>query len=178
MTAGRTDPVGSGASHYSLGMLALFLFLPVRAAIPEVTTDDAGVVRASVVVSATPSEALALLRDPEAMHRLSQDGSTLASTPDGSCFRIDYALDTAVGDVAYTGRGCPTATGFETKLVKSESFRSMTSVWTVREVPAGTEVSYVYQADVALPVPGFIVRRSTQSAITKVITKVAAALES
>lgn len=154
----------------------MFIWLVVRgwAAEPEVSTDDAGVVHARVVVSAPVADVLALVRDPQAMHALGGDGSVLKSTPDAPCFRIDYALETTIANVAYVARACPTARGFKTDLVSSESFRSMSSEWTVQEVPAGTEVVYTYRADVALPVPGFIVRRGTQSAITKMMTRVAA----
>lgn len=169
-----TGPPVGGDSHYGSGMW-LTLFASVFAATPSVTTDDAGVVHARMVVAAPPAEVLALVRDPDALHRLSDEGSTVTNTPDGSCYRIAYALDTPIATVAYTARGCPTPTGFETKLEHSDSFRAMTSRWSVREVPDGSEVSYTYAADVSLPVPGFIVRRSTHSAIAKVMTKVAAA---
>ena len=153
------------------------LLLAAAFAAPEVTTDDAGVVRGRVLVSAPVDRALALVRDPKALNALSEDGSTVTTAPDGTCLKIGYAMENPIANVAYTARGCPTASGFRTDLVQSETFRSMSSEWTVRAVEGKTEITYVYQADVAIPVPGFIIRRSTQSAITKAMTRVAARLE-
>ncbi|MEQ1502338.1 MAG: SRPBCC family protein [Myxococcota bacterium] len=151
--------------------------VPSPAAEPTVSTDDAGVVRATAIVSAPVADALALVRDPDAVHRLSGDGATLTATPDGGCYRLAYALDTAIADVAYTARACPTADGFRSDLTESEAFRSMASEWTVRAVPGGTELTYVYRADVALPLPRFVIRRSTERAITEMMARVVARLD-
>lgn len=155
-----------------------FWIAVATAGAPVVATDASGIVRARAVVSASSSEVLALVRDPSTMHAISGDSGTLTSVPSGSCFAISYHRSSVMGPIAYTSRACPTAQGIRSELVESETFRQMTSEWTVRATPAGTEISYIYQADVSLAVPTFLLRRSTEAAITEMMTHLVARLDS
>lgn len=143
---------------------------------PVISTDDSGVVRATALVAAPPADALKLIRDPLAIHALSSDEGALKSQPDGDCFALSYERSSPFGVVTYRARACPTASGMRSDLVQSDSFRSMTSVWTVKETAQGTEISYLYDADLSIAVPSFLVRRSTESAITKMMARIVARL--
>lgn len=149
-------------------------FVPALAA--EVSVAPDGAMTSTVVVSASAEAALALLRDPLAVHTLSADPGTLRATPDGACTRIAYERSTFVGPVAYTARGCPTESGYRTDLTESASFSRMTTEWRVRPVPGGAEVTYRYDADVTAPVPDFIVRRSTVAAVGDLMDRLVARL--
>lgn len=158
----------------------MFLLSWVAAALagePVLETDAQGVVRGTVVVSAPLDRTLALVRDPARVLAVSGDGGTLRTAPDGDCLVLDYALDTLFADVAYRARGCPTDAGFRAELVESRSFRAMRYEWSARATPDGTELRYEYHADVALPVPSFVVRQQTERALRDTLRRVGAALD-
>ncbi len=157
-------------------MWILAFALAASAAAPAVSTDANGVVHATAVVSASPEKALALIRDPMAMHALGTGEGTLTATPSNACFDVRYLYETTLATVAYTARGCPTATGFRTDLVQSDSFAAMSSEWVVRAVPGGTELAYTYRQDLNLPVPDWMIRKRTEASVTAVITGLIAKL--
>lgn len=147
----------------------------------EAVSDDAGVVTTRALTAASSERALALIRDPALVHRISGDDGVLTATPaselGAGCVRLTYARSSLVGKVAYTAKACPTAAGIRCDLIDSTTFRAMSSEWTVREAPGGAELTYVYHADVALPVPAFVIRRSTEAAVAEMMTRVVERLD-
>jgi hypothetical protein len=145
---------------------------------PVVTTDEAGVVRATAVVEASLPEVLALIQSPEKLFAATrggdEDSSLTTTAADAGCMRVTYNRKTPIGPVSYVARGCPTAAGLRTTLLESESFESMSYEWTARPVDGGTEVTYTWQGRVTLPVPGWIVRKSTENSIRETMGKVTA----
>ena len=152
--------------------VALFVAVasPPAFAAPIVTTDAAGVVHASAVVPAPPEKVLAIIRDPVAMHAISNAGGTLRATPSDPCIDVSYLLENPLVTIAYVARACPTPTGFRTDLVQSDSFASMTAEWVVRPVDGGSEVAYVYRQDLNIPVPDWMIRKRTEASITAMMT--------
>jgi carbon monoxide dehydrogenase subunit G len=150
-----------------------FLSRLASAADPQVEMDEAGVVRATAVVSAPPEQVLALLRDPASLHAVSGDEGKMSAVLNAGCFDVSYELDEVLADVQYTARACPTATGMRSDVVKSNVFRRMYSEWRVREVAGGTELSYEYKAELSLPVPDWMVRKRTKGAIAEMMARVA-----
>lgn len=147
----------------------------------EAVSDAAGEVTTRALTAASAAEALALVRDPLLVHRISGDDGVLTAAPaselGAGCLRLTYARTSLVGKVAYTAKACPTDNGIRCDLLDSSTFRAMSSQWTVRDVPGGAELTYVYRADVALPVPAFIVRRSTEAAVAEMMTRVVERLQ-
>jgi hypothetical protein len=144
------------------------------AAAPVTYVEEAGVVRASVVVPVALDVVVPYLRNPHETVKLSHDGQfTVKDRPDG-CW--DYAFEANYGwiGVSYEALSCPTATGQDAKMVKSESFTEMAFQWSARTVPTGTEVTYTYKAVSTLPVPAWMMRRSTKSSIVGVMERFAA----
>lgn len=154
----------------------ILAFALAAAAAPAVFTDAAGVVRATVTVPAPPEQALALVRDPLATHRLGGGEGQLTATPASGCLDLGYRLDNPIATVAYTAKACPTPGGLRTDLVRSDSFRALKSEWVVRAVPGGSELTYTYSADLNVPAPDWMIRRRTESSITAMMTAVAAKL--
>lgn len=141
----------------------------------QVRTEADGTVRGELVVPVPLSEALAVLQDPLVMHQLSRDGGELRVTPGTACSVLEYELGGMI-PVHYTARGCRTSAGFRTEVVDSRTFKSMVSEWQAQPVPEGTALVYTWKADLAIPVPAFVVRPSTEAAIQRLLEGVAGRL--
>ena len=153
-------------------MWILLATLVAVAADLSVSTDAAGTVHASAVVPATPAVALALVRDPVAVLKLSGEAGTLAAKPTATCYDVAYALENILINVAYTARACQTVTGVRSQLVQSDSFKQMSTEWTVREVPGGSELVYTYTAELNVPVPNWLIRKRTEASIATMMQAV------
>jgi hypothetical protein len=142
----------------------------------RVATEADGTVRGELVVNVTVEEALALLQDPQAMHQLSGDGGALRVSPGPDCAGLEYQLGGVI-PVHYKARGCKTAGGFRTEVIESRTFKSMVAEWRAQPTAEGTALVYTWKADLAIPVPAFVVRRSTEAAIQRLLDGLAARLK-
>jgi hypothetical protein len=153
----------------------MLLLAPVPALAGDVAVEEVGdLVRATVVVAAPISDVLALIRNPTATAALCDQGDFTVAPAANGCFDVSFALEHSLVAVAYRALSCPTASGMRTELVQSDTFRTLDSEWTVRPVAAGTEISYSYRAELSLPLPGWLVRRSTLGEISSVMDALAA----
>ncbi len=152
----------------------LFLWTLAVRAEPSVATNEAGVVHAVAVVPRPPGEVLAFIQDPNAVHAASGDAGKLKAVPNAGCYDVTYTLANVVANVSYLAHACPTQNGFRSDVVESPTFRSQKAEWSVRPVAGGAEVTYVYEADIALPLPKWLIRHRTESAIRAMMTRIAA----
>jgi hypothetical protein len=142
---------------------------------PSVTVvENDGMVRASVVVGAPYAEVLAMVRDPSETAAMSPEGTFQVAPAAAGCFDIEFTARTWLASVWHRSLSCPTSSGMRMSLVESDTFRALSSEWAVRSLSTGTEVSYTYRADLAVPVPAWIVRRATREAIVDLMLRVAA----
>lgn len=147
---------------------------PALAASPVTVVEDGDDFRFSVVVDDPVDEVIAYVRDPHHPAALSADGKfVLTPRPDG-CWDQQFAMSYGPLDFGYLAAYCPTPIGASAKLTKSDSFRELAFAWEVRAVPAGTEVTYVYHAILDLPLPGWLIRRSTRNSTVGLMERLAA----
>jgi hypothetical protein len=154
----------------------MLLLAPVPTALAgDIAVEEVGdLVRATVVVAAPVSDVLALIRNPTATASLCDQGDFTVAPAENGCFDVSFALQQGLVAVAYRALSCPTASGMRTELVQSDTFRKLNSEWTVRPVAAGTEIAYSYRAELSLPLPSWLVRRSTLGEISNVMDELAA----
>ncbi len=132
----------------------------------KVETTEQGSQRGSVVVSAEVSAVAAIVRDPVRVGQLVGDArTTVRAVDDGACHTVTTETKHPIMAVSYVARGCPTDEGYRMELVESSQLRRFRSVWTVREVPTGTEVTFDLEVKPSFPLPGMIVRRSSRKGV-------------
>lgn len=133
---------------------------------PTTTVSDNGTVEVRTVVSVPEAQVRALLADPMASARLAPGFVSMSTAPEGNCLHLNMAVSGPMSDIEYTALRCPTATGWRTSLLQSDTLTAMVAEWSVAPKGGGTEVVYRLRSDVKMPVPRFLVRRNVvQSAI-------------
>ncbi|MCO4771023.1 MAG: hypothetical protein KDA24_13395 [Deltaproteobacteria bacterium] len=140
--------------------------------------DDTGTVVGTVTLASAPSAVLAKVSDPAWVARLGGGDSTtveVAST-DGDCQILDYVSEHPIATAEYRVRQCLLEGGTRTRLVESEAFSTYEQSWTVSPSGAGTHVTYRLQVVSTLPVPQWMVRRSTKSSVHKLMKRLGEAL--
>ncbi len=156
----------------------LFLLLNLAwAAEPTVEIGEDGLVRGQVVVSASTEAVLALLGDPERINAVNGGQGKVTAKPDGDCIRSEEVHPHPIATVAYTVRICPTKDGFSETLVEPGDMKRYVSQWHVTTTPAGTKIAYELDIQPDIPVPAWIVRKSTKRSVQHLLTRIAAHLE-
>lgn len=156
-------------------MLTLWVRLAWGA--PAVTVGDDGFVTGTVQVGASPEEALIKLADP--LWVAATDGSGTVITvvgADGACTVLDYTSPTVVGPIRYVIRQCPAERGVDFSLVEPGSMKAYAARWRVDPAASGAVVTYAVRVEPAVPMPRFMMNRTTAAGVTHMLTKIEAAL--
>ena len=139
---------------------------------PEVVVTDSGTVRGSVTVAAAPDQVQALVEDPDRMATAVGGGLQVSHTPDGDCLQVTTRAPHPVMAVEYTVRSCPTDRGLQSTLVHSDDLSRFAAAWTVEAIEGGSRVTYDLDVQPKVPLPGFVVRRSTRRGVRDALTAI------
>jgi len=154
----------------------IWVAAPLAAAEPMVEVTD-GVVRGHVTVKASPQAAMALLADPPRVYAVSQGEGYVKVTPDGACKLTEEYHPHPLAAVRYSLRVCPSTDSVSAELVRSDDIKVYSSLWRVTETDAGTRLDYQLDVQPDLPLPQWVVNRSTSSSVDDLLHKLAAHLE-
>ncbi len=141
-------------------MFLSLLYALAFAVEPVTTVSENGTVEVRTLVSASEAEIRALLSDPMASARLAPGFMSMSTAPQGACLHLNVAVAGPLDAISYTALRCPTATGWRTSLLESDTLTAMDAEWSVTPRADGTEVVYRLRSDVSMPVPSFLVRRN------------------
>ena len=141
------------------------------------TIGDDGVVTGTTVVASTPEVVRSKVGDPAWVATIggAETDVTVAAL-DGDCQVLDYVSNHAVATARYRVKQCPSADGFVANLVESDAFSFYRTSWSITPVGDGTRLLYRIELVSTLPVPKWIVRRSTRSSVEHMMESIAKAL--
>lgn len=145
---------------------------PDSGAFQAVIADD-GAVIGTVTVASPPDAARAKVTDPAWVASVGDDSTTVkVSEQDDGCAILDYVSEHPIATATYRVRQCPTATGVSATLVESDFFSTYEQSWSV--IPDGTGSALRYRLNVVstLPVPKWIVRKTTRGSVEKLMQRV------
>jgi hypothetical protein len=135
---------------------------------PSVEVADDGAVVARMHLTATPDEVRAALQDPVACEQLTPEVRSVEATARGNCAVVDVETDGLWTPLHYQALRCPTATGWSTKLLKSDDFSALTTDWTVKQAGTGTDVELRVRSEVGA-IPNALVRKGTEQSVKKTL---------
>lgn len=145
---------------------------PDAGAFQAVIADDGAVV-GTVTVASPPDAARAKVTDPAWVASTGDDSTTVKiAEQDGECAILDYVSKHPVATATYRVRQCPTATGVSATLVASESFSTYEQSWSVTPEGTGSALRYRLNVVSTLPVPKWIVRKTTRRSVEKLMQRV------
>lgn len=153
----------------------MWLFSASAVAAPPTIIENGDEIRVSVVVQAPLDRVLGFLRDPRNPAALYDGKITFAAREDG-CFDQRFEASYGVMAVSYLALTCPTASGTRSQLVQSDSFEDLAFRWEAVPLDSGIEIAYTYRGVLKLPIPKWMVRRSTRNATVELVERVAATL--
>jgi len=158
-------------------MFGVFLAaaLTTASASPVVEVSD-GAVIGHVIVKASPEAALTLLADPSGVFAVSQGEGYVRATPDGACLLTDEYHPNAVMDVHYSLRVCRSEDSVVAELVSSEDIKTYSSLWRVSATEAGTRLDYRLDVRPDMPLPQWVINRTTQGSVEDLLIKLEAHL--
>lgn len=152
------------------------LWATLSGAEPTVAFDEAGMLRASTVIAASPDAVKAVLGDAPRVAKWSPE--VLSMTPvgaaSGACRDFEVTTKGLWNPLSYVVRRCTTDAGFSDRLVSSDDFTRVQADWTVTAVPEGARVDYVGTVDVDLPVPRAALRKAQTGSMTMTLTRLVA----
>lgn len=150
--------------------ITAFLLLTVGAALAEepTVTVDGATVRGSAVLEVPATRFLAALRDPAWEGQVAGDGTEAHITgSEGGCQIVSYSSPNSVATATYVLRRCPTADGWESSLVRSNTFTAYRSRWTVTPAARACRVSFEVELSVSAWVPDSLVQSQTVQSIQR-----------
>ncbi len=154
--------------HFAL----LFLAVAVTA-----TIGDDGAVTGTTVVASTPDVVRSKVGDPAWVATIGgAETDVIVAAVDGDCQVLDYVSHHAIATARYRVKQCPSADGFVANLVESDAFSFYRTSWSVIPADEGTRLLYRIELVSTLPVPKWIVRRSTRSSVEHMMESIAKAL--
>jgi hypothetical protein len=151
--------------------LLLALTLSAMGAEPEVELDPSGTIVGRIVVPADAAEVREVVDDPVACGRLSSDIVSVQSEPAAHSRCVDVTTETKglFRTLFMRSRRCPTADGWEDRLVQSDDFDAYETRWSLRPVDGGTEVTVRVHTEVDLPVPSSLVQSRQKKSVGEVL---------
>lgn len=121
----------------------------------------------SVVINATADQVMEVILDLEAYPVWSQDIKSvevLSTDDQGRPVEAHFDVDARVAQVDYTLRyDHSPADGVSWTLSQGEVLRQLDGQYVLSEAADGTSVLYTLEADIAIPVPGFLKKRATRT---------------
>lgn len=152
----------------------------VSAVEPEVASSPPDTVRGVVETTAALERVRSVLADPGWVARV-DGGKTKVDvrSKDGECLVADYVSPSALLEVTYQVRRCPTASGYEAKMLTSNAFKDYRVAWDlVSTASGGTQLQYTIQLTTSLwGVPNSLVLSTTKKSVRKMLERVVEALE-
>lgn len=164
----------------ALALLTATLLCSTRARAqdePDIVVQPDHKVSGAVMVRVPAAQARAMLADPVRVAEIEGGTARIRVISEDSCKNLHTAIAHPVANVEYTSRSCPTATGFHTKMVESESLADLEAEWTVEEVEGGTLLRYVVRTIPRIAVPQFIVDRQSKGSVKRLLQQVKVHLE-
>lgn len=148
----------------------MMTFLLAMLATPVVTVLDTGTVEGRVLLPLSVEALRKRLEDPQFLPGVSGDGTkvTVAGS-EGSCLLIDAVSPSAVVELRYRVKRCPTANGFRNTLVQSAHFDAYTSELILEPQGASTLFRYRLALDPSFPVPDMVVNSGSKGGIEKLL---------
>lgn len=143
--------------------------LSASASEPEVELDPTGAIVGRILVPADAEAVREVVGDPTALGRLSPDVVSVQEQPSGRCIDVTTETRGLFRSLFMKSRRCPTADGWEDRLVESEDFDAYETRWSLREVDGGTEVTVRVHTEVDLPVPDAIVQSRQKKSVGQVL---------
>jgi len=166
--------------HTALALLAASLLCSTRALAqdePDIVVEADHRVSGAVMVRVPVDQARAMLADPVRVAEIEGGTARIRVLSEDSCKNLHTAIAHPVASVEYTSRSCPTANGFHTKLVQSDTLEDFEAEWTVEEVEGGTLLRYVVRTIPRIAVPQFIVDRQSKGSVKQLLQRVKVHLE-
>lgn len=140
---------------------------------PQVAFQDDGLLHASMTVDAPAEAVLKILEDAARMGRWSKDVLAMDAVgePAGGCQVYAVKTKGLWNPMTYTQKRCRTAEGYRDQLVESDSFKRVESEWTVVSHGDQTEVRYVGDLELSMPVPKRMLQGARLKAMTQTMTR-------
>ncbi|MCB9673514.1 MAG: SRPBCC family protein [Alphaproteobacteria bacterium] len=155
----------------------MWFVLAAWAGSPEVVVNDDHSVHGEMVVPLAPDVVREKLADPVWISQVDGSGTTVTvHEKRGDCLVTDSVSPNIVKTVRYRVERCPSATGYETKLVESNAFTAYAVKWTFTAEGGGTRVSYDLMTETSLIVPQFVIDQQTKKGVLNLLTKLQAEL--
>lgn len=122
----------------------------------------------SVVIDAPPQEIMDVILDLEAYPEWSDDVKKveiLSRDDQGRPLDVAFQVDARVAVVDYTLRyDHDVPSGVQWNLIEGEVLHQLDGSYVLDELDNGsTRVTYALEADIAMPVPGFLKKRATKT---------------
>lgn len=121
----------------------------------------------SVVINATPDQIMAVILDLEAYPAWSddiKDVEVLSSDDEGRPVEAHFDVDARVAQIDYTLRYDHSPdNGVTWTLSEGDVLRQLDGEYILEPEGDATRVTYNLEADIAMPVPGFLKKRATRT---------------
>ena len=157
-------------------MMSLAPILLAAAAVTATIGDD-GAVTATTVVASSVDVVRSKVGDPVWVAMIGGKNTDVAvAGTKGDCQVLDYVSRHSIATTRYRVKQCPSPEGFVANLVESEAFSSYRTTWSVTPSEAGPLLTYRLELVSTLPVPKWMVRRSTRSSVEHMMESIAEAL--
>jgi ribosome-associated toxin RatA of RatAB toxin-antitoxin module len=127
---------------------------------------------ASTTVGASPAQVMAVIADMEAYPDWNDEVKqveVLSRHADGRPERVRFVLDAGLIKDTYVLSYAWTPTSAAWTLVEASTLTAMDGAYDLREVPAGTEVTYRLAVDVRIPVLGVMKRKAEQVVVDRAL---------
>lgn len=158
-----------------LFLIALLGGPVAHAAEPVVTEAEDGTVKLVQELAASPERVRAVLGDPIASSKLSDDVLDIEVVPKGTCQLVTISTRGMFRPLVCTYERCPTATGWREELSRSDDFREYFVDWAVEPAGEATRVTYQVRSVVNLKVPKAMVQREVRKSAKEVLVALEAA---
>lgn len=130
-----------------------------------------------VSVAAPPDEARRRVSDPAWVSATEGGGTRVAvQGRDGACLLLDAVSPSAILEVRYSTRQCPTADGVRSTLVSSNAFSAYSTSWRVLPEGTGSLVEYRISMVTKLMMPQSWVYGTLRKRVQTLMEKVGGAL--
>jgi hypothetical protein len=155
----------------------LLLVAVALAAEPVVERGNDSVIEGRIDLSVPADKVFAVVSDPEAVSRI--DGtSKVTAKPDGDCLLVHTEVDHPIARAIFDTRSCPDGPlAVAQTLTHSEQMQEYASRWWVEEREGGSRLHYRIRTVASLPVPQFIVDRTTVKSTERLLGRLRDHLE-
>lgn len=121
----------------------------------------------SVVINASPDEIMAVILDLEAYPAWSDDVKhveVLSTDDEGRPLEAHFDVDARVAEIDYTLRyDHSPSNGVTWSLSEGDVMRQLDGAYILEPQGDATLVTYTIEADISMPVPGFLKKRATRT---------------